>query len=113
MAQLYRDVIGREPLPVEISYWEGRLQHKSRQRHGLPTGSPLSAQCDGPRPAASFMIPGFLPDPASPTFRDPSGPFFHSEYYFNYERGPGHPPLFLGLKAKTKRGTERSKQARG
>jgi hypothetical protein len=29
-----------------------------------------------------------FPDPADPTFRDPGGPFFHSPYFFNYEKAP-------------------------
>ncbi len=84
--QLYMDVIGREPLPAEINYWAGRLEHDTRRdvtnqmlRHHPQYSNVLF------RPPPPYD-PGYLPDPASPTFRDPGGPYFHSPYFFNYEK---------------------------
>jgi hypothetical protein len=87
--QLYRDVIGRDPLPAEINYWAGRLQYETPKdiayvmlRRYPRAESVLKA----PPPTYD---PGYFPDPASPTFRDPSGPYFHSPYFFNYEKSRG------------------------
>lgn len=84
--QLYIDVVGRTPLPAEINYWAGRLEHDTRMdityqmlRHHPQKASILA----NPPPPYS---PGYFPDPTSPTFRDPSGPYFHSPYFYNYEK---------------------------
>lgn len=84
--QLYIDVVGRVPLPAEYNYWAGRLEHDTRKdvtyqmlRHHPQKASILA----NPPPPYS---PGYFPDPTSPTFRDPGGPFFHSPYYYNYEK---------------------------
>ncbi|HEY7327246.1 MAG TPA: DUF4214 domain-containing protein [Gemmataceae bacterium] len=87
--KLYRDVIGRDPLPAEINYWVGRLRYESPKdiayvmlRRHPQAESALRA----PPPTYD---PGYFPDPADPTFRDPSGPYFHSPYFFNYEKSRG------------------------
>lgn len=87
--RLYVDVLGREPLPAEINYWVGRLHYESpgriahiMLRHHPRSGAVLKA----PPPTYD---PGFFPDPNSPTFRDPGGPYFHSPYFFNYEKSRG------------------------
>lgn len=87
--QLYADVIGREPLPAEVNYWVGRLQYESPRtitsvllRRYPRSGAVLKA----PPPTYD---PGYFPDPASPTFRDPGGPYFHSPYFYNYEKSRG------------------------
>ncbi len=84
--KLYLDVIGREPLPAEINYWVGRLHYETPKeiayvmlRRHPPSGTVLRA------PPPNFN-PDYFPDPASPTFRDPSGPYFHSPYFYNYEK---------------------------
>lgn len=84
--RLYADVIGREPLPAEMNYWAGRLDYESRRD--------VTYQMLRHHPRESFLNssppppydPGYFPDPASPTFADPGGPYFHSPYYYNYER---------------------------
>jgi hypothetical protein len=64
--QLYLDVIGREPLPAEVNYWVGRLQHDSRWnvthqmvRHHPGNVSILSA----PPPPYD---PGYFPERSRP-----------------------------------------------
>jgi hypothetical protein len=86
--QLYFDLIGREPLPAEINYWAGRLDHEPRWNitHQMVRHHPQNNSVLVTPPAP--YDPGYLPDPASPTFRDPSGPYFHSPYFYNYERAP-------------------------
>ncbi|MHB1425728.1 MAG: DUF4214 domain-containing protein [Gemmataceae bacterium] len=86
VVQVYRDVIGREPLPVEINYWMGRLRSESRRDLAYQLLSRYPKNVSVLRAPAPVYDPGYLPDPASPTFRDPSGPFFHDSYYFNYEK---------------------------
>lgn len=83
--QLYVDVLGREPLPAEINYWAGRLQYETPRdiasvmlRYHPRSGAVMKA------PPRTYD-PGYLPDPASATFRDPGGPYFHSPYFYNYE----------------------------
>ncbi len=80
-------MIGRDPLPAEINYWVGRLQYETPKeiayvmvRRYPQAESVLKA------PAPTTYDPGYFPDPASPTFRDPGGPYFHSPYFYNYER---------------------------
>lgn len=86
--QLYVDVIGRDPLPAEINYWAGRLDYESRENvtHQMLRQHPQNTSVLSVPPAP--YDPGYFPDPASPTFRDPSGPYFHSPYFYNYEQAP-------------------------
>ncbi len=86
--QLYLDVIGRDPLPAEMNYWLGRLEHDSRWNvtHQMVRNHPQNVSVLSPPPPP--YDPGYFPDPASPTFRDPGGPYFHSPYFFNYEKAP-------------------------
>lgn len=84
--QLYMDVLGREPLPAEINYWVGRLHHESPRdivsvmlRFHPRSGAVMKAP---PPPAYD---PNYFPDPVSPTFRDPGGPYFHQPSFYNYE----------------------------
>lgn len=84
--QLYMDVIGREPLPAEMNYWAGRLEQDTRRD--------VTSQMLRHHPQYTNVLykppppydPGYFPDPASPTFRDPGGPYFHSPYFYNYEK---------------------------
>ena len=83
--QLYIDVLGRDPMPAEMNYWVGRLRYENRgdvayrllrfHPRNVPQMRPLPLRYD----------PDSFPDPVSPTFRDPSGPYFHSPYFYNYE----------------------------
>jgi hypothetical protein len=84
--QLYHDLIGCEPLPPEITYWAGRLRYETRKDvvMRLLRFHPENVFGMRPVPPPSYD-PGYFPDPASPTFRDPSGPYFHSPYLYNYE----------------------------
>jgi hypothetical protein len=84
--QLYADVIGREPLPAEINYWVGRLSYQPREDvvHQMMRFHPRNVSIRRVLPAN--YDPGYFPDPASPTFCDPSGPYFHSPYFYNYEK---------------------------
>lgn len=87
--RLYLDVLGREPLPAETNYWVGRLHYESPNdiAHVLLRRYPRSGSVlKAPPPTYD---PGYFPDPASPTFRDPGGPYFHSPYFFNYENSRG------------------------
>lgn len=84
--QLYVDVIGRAPLPAEINYWVGRLRYQPRIEVAMQMLRFHPQNVSGMTPVAPNYDPGFFPDPASPTFRDPSGPYFHSPYFFNYEK---------------------------
>jgi hypothetical protein len=87
--KLYRDVIGRDPLPAEINYWVGRLRYESPKDIAyvmLRRHPQAESSLQAPPPAYD---PGYFPDPADPTFRDPSGPYFHSPYFFNYEKSRG------------------------
>lgn len=87
--QLYIDVIGREPLPAEINYWVGRLRYEPRRDVAYRLLRFHPQNVSGMRPTPPNYDPGFFPDPASPTFRDPGGPYFHSPYLFNYEKSRG------------------------
>lgn len=87
--QLYRDVIGRDPLPAEVNYWVGRLQYETPKEIAyvmLRRHPQAESVLKAPPPTYD---PGYFPDPASPTFRDPSGPYFHSPYFYNYEKSRG------------------------
>lgn len=84
--QLYRDLIGREPLAPEVTYWVGRLGYQSRREVVSQLIRHHPRNYSGMRPVAPSYDPGYFPDPASPTFRDPGGPYFHSPYLFNYEK---------------------------
>lgn len=83
--QLYIDLIGRAPLPAEINYWAGRLRYESRKDVALTLLLRHPQNFSGVRAAPTNYDPGYYPDPDSPTFRDPSGPYFHSPYFYNYE----------------------------
>lgn len=83
--QLYLDLIGRPPLPAEINYWAGRLRYESRKDVALTLLLRHPQNFSGVRAAPANYDPGYYPDPDSPTFRDPSGPYFHSPYFYNYE----------------------------
>ncbi len=84
--QLYRDVIGRDPLPAEINYWTGRLQYETPKEIAYVLVRRYPQAESVLRAPIPTYDPGYFPDPASPTFRDPSGPYFHSPYFYNYER---------------------------
>ena len=84
--QLYVDVLGREPLPAEINYWVGRLRYETRRNVAYRLLRFHPQNVSGMTPVPPSYDPGFFPDPASPTFRDPSGPYFHSPYFYNYEK---------------------------
>ena len=73
-------------MPAEINYWLGRLRYEPRRdvAYRLLRFHPRNAS--GTTPVPPNYDPGFFPDPASPTFRDPSGPYFHSPYFYNYEK---------------------------
>ena len=84
--QLYVDLLGREPLPAEVNYWVGRLRYETRKNvsHQLLRFHPRNVS--GVISVPPNYDPGYFPDPTSPTFRDPSGPYFHSPYFYNYEK---------------------------
>jgi hypothetical protein len=84
--QLYRDLIGREPMGPEITYWVGRLGYESRREVAGRLLRYHPQSLTQMRPVAPRYEPDYFPDPVSPTFRDPSGPYFHSPYFFNYEK---------------------------
>jgi hypothetical protein len=83
--QLYMDLLGREPLPPEITYWMGRLHYQPRRDVVAQLLRFHPQNVSGMRPVPPSYDPGYFPDPVSPTFRDPSGPYFHSPYLYNYE----------------------------
>lgn len=84
--RLYADVIGRAPLPAEINYWVGRLRYEDRKdvAHQMLRFHPRKVSRIRTAPFNSDA--GYFPDPASPTFCDPSGSYFHSPYFYNYEK---------------------------
>jgi hypothetical protein len=96
VAQIYRDVLGREPLPVETRYWMGRMRTESRRDLAYSLLRRYPRNVSVLRPPQDAYDPGFLPDPVSPTFRDPSGPFFHDPYYFDYEKSRSIRAFYLG-----------------
>jgi hypothetical protein len=83
--QLYLDVLGREPSPAEINYWGGRLRYESRKEVAYQMLIRHPQNWSGMKAPPPTYDPGFYPDPTSPTFRDPGGPYFHSPYFYNYE----------------------------
>lgn len=83
--QLYIDLVGREPLPPEITYWMGRLTYEPRRDVVTQLLRFHPQNVSGLIRVAPSYDPGYFPDPASPTFRDPGGPYFHSPYLYNYE----------------------------
>jgi hypothetical protein len=83
--RLYVDLLGREPSPAEINYWRGRLRYSSRKDVAYQLLIRHPQNWSGLKPAPPSYDPGYYPDPASPTFRDPGGPYFRSPYFYNYE----------------------------
>lgn len=83
--QLYLDLVGQAPLPAEINYWTGRLRYESRKDVAYQMLIRHPQNWSGTKAPPTSYDPGYYPDPASPTFRDPSGPYFHSPYFYNYE----------------------------
>ncbi|MGH7222947.1 MAG: DUF4214 domain-containing protein [Gemmataceae bacterium] len=83
--QLYLDLIGRAPSPAEINYWTGRLRYESRKDVAYHMLVRHPQNWSGMKAPPPSYDPGYYPDPASPTFRDPSGAYFHSPYFYNYE----------------------------
>jgi hypothetical protein len=83
--QLIGDLVGREPAPVEVSYWAGRLRFDSRRDVAYRLLILHPRDWSGTNPPPPAYDPGYYPDPASLRFRDPSGPYFKSPYFYNYE----------------------------
>jgi hypothetical protein len=83
--QLYLDLIGHAPSPAEINYWMGRLRYSSRRDLAYQLLIRHPQNWSGLQAPPPSYDPGYYPDPASPTFRDPSGPYFHSSHFYNYE----------------------------
>jgi hypothetical protein len=84
--QLYRDLIGREPLAPEVTYWVGRLSYQDRRDVASQLLRFHPQNIYGVRPVAPSYDPGYFPDPVSQTFPDPGGPYFRSPYFFNYQK---------------------------
>jgi hypothetical protein len=83
--QLFLDLTGREPSPTEINTWVNRLRFERRKDIAYRFLILHPQNWSGTNPPPLNYDPGYYPDPASPTFRDPGGPYFHSPYEFNYE----------------------------
>jgi hypothetical protein len=83
--QLYLDLFDRPPSPAEINYWAGRLRYETRKEVALYLLLRHPQNFSGTRTPPGNYDPGYYPDPASPTFRDPGGAYFHSPYFYNYE----------------------------
>jgi hypothetical protein len=87
--RLYVNSLGREPSEAEARYWLGRMDNTPRET--LAAEFAVRGQWAGrfdPRynPDVDWgQNTGFLPDPASLSFRDPGGPYFKSPYWPNYE----------------------------
>ncbi|MGH7170347.1 MAG: DUF4214 domain-containing protein [Gemmataceae bacterium] len=94
--QLYADVIGRAPMPAEINYWLGRLRYDTRKDVVAQMLRYHPRNVSGMRPAPPNYNPDYFPDPVSPAFRDPSGPYFHSPYFYNYEKSRAIRAFYLG-----------------
>jgi hypothetical protein len=88
--RLYVSAYGREPSDTEAIYWLRRLDNTSREGVAaeLRVRGPQWPGHYDPRDGRDYdsgPAERYLPDPASLSFRDPSGPYFKSPYYSNYE----------------------------
>lgn len=83
--QLYLDLLGHAPMPAEINYWAGRLRFESRKDIALTLLLRHPQNWSGTKAPPPNYDPGYYPDPDSSAFPDPSGPYFHSPYFYNYE----------------------------
>jgi hypothetical protein len=83
--QIFMDVIGRQPSSTEVNYWANRMRFDTRKDVAYRLLLRHPQNFSGTNPPPLNYDPGYYPDPASPTFRDPGGPYFHSPYEFNYE----------------------------
>lgn len=83
--QLYLDILGREPSGSEITFWANRVRYESRKDVAYTLLSRHPQNWSGTAAPPPNYDPGYYPDPTSPTFRDPGGPYFRSFYFDNYE----------------------------
>jgi hypothetical protein len=89
--RLYVNMYGREPSEAEARYWLERMDNTPRETLAaeLAVRGPRWPGHYDPRYGADVdwggRGTGFLPDPASLSFRDPGGPYFKSPYWPNYE----------------------------
>ena len=83
--RLYMDLVGRAPSLTEDSYFASRMRFEGRKEVAYRMLLRHPQNFAGTRQPRLDYDPGYYPDPASPTFRDPAGPYFHSPYEYNYE----------------------------
>jgi hypothetical protein len=80
IAELFHDLVGREPSAREMAYWLQRLRYTSRRDVAYEMLVRHPQSWPGLRRGAPY-VPYSFPDPNGPNFPDPAGPYFGNYEY--------------------------------